>query len=112
MFEIPELNHHLLEGLKNPEGNKEYLQFVFFESDLYFDRVQKRQKITQDIVDKHGIGLSRFKSTAKSALQQAFETLSFTSYAAFYLSVLNQVDPGPNPWVDYLKEELGQPLGK
>jgi hypothetical protein len=106
LFEIPELNHHLLEGLAFPETNKQTLAFLFFLSDLYYSRISRRHQITMDIIQKQGIPALSFKPTAATHLTQAFETLAFTSYVALYLSILNQVDPGPNPWVDLLKNEL------
>lgn len=106
MHEIPELNHHLLEGLKYPESNQTYLNFFFLESNLYFDRNQKRHAITKDIIKNQGISTHSFKPKSQSKLTQAFETLSFTSYVTLYLSILNKVDPGPNPWVDHLKNQL------
>ncbi len=36
LFDIPELNHHLMEGLKNPSRIREFFKFVFFESELFF----------------------------------------------------------------------------
>lgn len=106
LFEIPELNHHLLEGLAHPESNKQTLNFLFFESNLYHERNQKRHAITQDVIRQQKITTTSFKPTSESQLTQAFETLAFTSYTALYLSILNSVDPGPNPWVDYLKNKL------
>jgi glucose/mannose-6-phosphate isomerase len=106
IHEIPEMDHHLLEGLAHPKSNKDDFAFVFFESDLYFDRNQRRHKITAEIIDKQGINVHSFKPEASTKLTQAFETLAFTSYVALYLSILNGVDPGPNPWVDYLKDQL------
>ena len=38
---IPELNHHLMEGLKHPETIHENGLFVFFLSDLYSDAIKR-----------------------------------------------------------------------
>lgn len=108
LFSIPELNHHLMEGLAHPKNNRNLLQFVFFESDRYHPRNQKRYPITEDVVKKQGMGVSSFKPKSETRITQAFETIAFTSFAALYLSILNRVDPGPNPWVDYLKRNLGK----
>lgn len=108
LFKIPELNHHLLEGLAHPRQNKRILQFVFFESNLYHERNQKRYTITKQVVTKQGIGITSFKPQSPTKISQAFETIAFGSFTSLYLSILNQVDPGPNPWVDFLKEKLGK----
>jgi glucose/mannose-6-phosphate isomerase len=106
LFKIPELNHHLLEGLAHPKENKNILQFVFFESDLYHQRNQKRYAITQEVVAKQEIGSAVFKPQSETRLTQAFETIACTSFASLYLSLINKVDPGPNPWVDFFKKKL------
>jgi len=106
MFKIPELNHHLLEGLAHPQEFSSQAIFVFFESLLYHPQNQTRYLVTSEIVAKQGFELFSFKPQSPDPLSQAFETLAFTSYVAIYLSFLNQVDPGPNPWVDELKSRL------
>ncbi|MFH0979462.1 MAG: SIS domain-containing protein, partial [Candidatus Roizmanbacteria bacterium] len=50
---IPELNHHLMEGLKYPDRLKEILTFVFFFSKLYSPKIQKRFSITKEVVEKN-----------------------------------------------------------
>lgn len=106
LFHIPELNHHMLEGLEHPEENKDILQFVFIESHLYHARNQYRYNITRDIIAKQGIQETSFSPVSNTKITQAYETVAFTSYVGLYLSMLHQIDPGPNPWVDYLKNEL------
>ena len=54
-LQIPELNHHLMEGLKHPESNSKDILFVFAFSKHYSDRVQKRFELTKQVVEKNGI---------------------------------------------------------
>lgn len=109
---IPELNHHLMEGLKHPSSNKDSVFFMFASSSLYKDRVKKRFKITQDVVNKNEIDSFTYKATAQDELSQAFELMQFGAYSNFYLCMLYDQNPAPIPWVDYFKTSLGQPLGK
>jgi len=111
-FTIPELNHHLMEGLKHPDTNSNNLFALFFESDLCSERIQKRFEITKDVLTKNNIDNYSFKASSKDKLSQAFEIIQFGAYVNFYLSMLYDQDPAPIPWVDYFKEKLGQPLGK
>jgi glucose/mannose-6-phosphate isomerase len=111
-FQIPELNHHLMEGLKHPKTNPEHLFFVFANSSLYPDRVQKRMAITRDVVSKNNVENYEYRATSKSKLTQAFELIQFGGFVNLYLSVLYGQNPAPIPWVDYFKKKLGQPLGK
>lgn len=106
-FVLPELNHHLLEGLGNPAAAKQ-LHFVFVESALYHPRVQKRYEITKQVLDKQGISYETFLPAAATPLQQAYEVLQWGSYASFYLAESHQIDPSPIPWVDYFKHALAK----
>ncbi|NCF75335.1 MAG: SIS domain-containing protein [Xanthomonadaceae bacterium] len=106
-MEIPEIDHHLLEGLKNPKTNSKNLMFLFFNSNLYYKRNQLRYKITQKIIKQHKINFLEYKMESKTKLSQSLEFLVLGSYASFYLAMLNNLDPSPNPYVDYLKKQMG-----
>lgn len=103
-FLIPELNHHLLEGLSFPKDGKNF--FLFIESDLYNDRVQKRFYVTKEILQKNNIPFATYKCEEKDALQQMAEVLVLGSYLSFYTAMLEGIDPTAIPVVDYLKAAL------
>lgn len=105
-FVIPELNHHLMEGLKFPDINQGVLKFIFVESNLYDSRNTKRMMLTKDVVKKNGIPIDTMKLEGASQLMQTMELISFGSFVTFYLADLNRVDPGEVPWVDYFKSQL------
>lgn len=111
-FQIPELNHHLMEGLSHPEVNKTGLFTIFVNSSLYPERIQKRFSLTKDVVEKQDVETYEFKSKGGSKLARAFEFIQFGAFVNLYLSILYKQNPGPVPWVDYFKTRLGQPLGK
>lgn len=106
LFDLPELNHHLMEGLRNPALAKSFLHFLFLESDLYASEVRKRYFLTRDVVGKNEVASSEFKLTSPKKLDQIFEMLVLGSFVAFYLSMLYEQDPAPIPWVDYFKEKM------
>jgi glucose/mannose-6-phosphate isomerase len=101
---IPELNHHLLEGLKNPENKN--LHVLFICSDLYSEKTTKRIELTKDVVSKNGIPYSEYKAEGDTTLSQVLNTLSFGGYLTLYLGLLYGQDPSLIPWVDYFKEKL------
>lgn len=111
-YRIPELNHHLMEGLKHPNSNPEYLLAVFATSSLYPTRIKQRLTITQDVVKRNKVNLYSYEVMSKNKLSQAFELIQFGAYTNFYLAMLYGQNPAPIPWVDYFKTKLGQPLGK
>ena len=45
-FALPELNHHLMEGLGFPSSNKSNLVSLFINSGLYDKRLQLRFELT------------------------------------------------------------------
>jgi glucose/mannose-6-phosphate isomerase len=106
-FEISELNHHLMEGLKYPAKSKELLRFLFFESKNYYERIEKRYAITQDVVRQNGFSFDIYKTESETKLEEVFEILILGSYISFYISSLHGIDPSPIPWVDYFKEKMG-----
>lgn len=105
-FDIPELNHHLMEGLKNPSEVTSKLLFVFFESTLYHDRVQKRYPLTREVVEKNNIQTYTVPLVGSNPLEQVFELIQLGSYTQAILGKLYNEDPIAIPWVDYFKTKL------
>ena len=103
---IPEINHHLLEGLQLPSSNESNLFFLTIQSDLYQEENQKRLQLTEEVIDKNQIEYLQHKLKSSTQLTQAFELLMLSSYTSFYLAMLNNLDPNLIPWVDWFKEEL------
>jgi glucose/mannose-6-phosphate isomerase len=105
-FLIPELNHHLMEGMLYPENNKNNLGFVLLESSLYDNRVQKRFDITKKILEKNEIKYWSYVAQEKDKLGQACEILVLGSYISYYGALLEGIDPTAIPFVDFFKEQL------
>lgn len=105
LFDVPELNHHLMEGLAHPEADKKLL-FVLFSSSLYQERVQKRFDITKEVVEKNNIEVFEYNCKSETKFQQVLEVLAFGSFAQLYLAELYGSDPISVPWVDYFKQKL------
>lgn len=105
-FLIPELNHHLLEGLRFPAGNRGNLSFVLVESALYDTRIRKRFVVTKEILAKNKISFVSYVCEEKSRLEQAAETLVLSSYLSYYSALLAGIDPTAIPVVDYFKAAL------
>jgi glucose/mannose-6-phosphate isomerase len=111
-YTIPELNHHLLEGMGHPTPEYAKLFGFFANSSLYSEKIAKRFAITEEVCKKQNIEVYEFKAKALTKIAQAFELIQLGAYMDFYLSMLYEINPAPIPWVDFFKERLGQPLGK
>lgn len=105
-FLLPELNHHLMEGLSHPQTNPQNLAFHFIASKLYHPRVQKRLEITKEVVKENKIAFLEYPCRLQDKLGQALETIFYGGYTSFYLAELYGVDPTRIPWVDYFKNKL------
>lgn len=108
-YELPELNHHLLEGLQFPEAAKA-IQFICIESNFYHAKNQKRYAVTKEVLTRNAIPFSEFIATARTPLLQTFEVLQWGSYLSFYLAMEHTIDPSPIPWVDFFKNALKRPI--
>ncbi len=111
-FEIPELNHHLMEGLQLPDANRAALGFLFIESSLYGTRLGARYAVTREVVARQGVPEKSFLPDGGSPLFESLDTLIFGSYLAFYLALRNKQDPAKIPWVDLFKARLAASDGE
>lgn len=103
---IPELNHHLMEGLKHPDAKRKIDIFLFLYSSLYSKEIQKRFKITKEVIEKNKIETLWYESRGSNKIEQVFDVLNFGLYFTFYLSFLYQENPLIVPWVNYFKKRL------
>ncbi|MCA9386349.1 hypothetical protein KC717_06925, partial [Candidatus Dojkabacteria bacterium] len=106
-FELPDVNHHQLEGMQFPESNPKTLLYVLVESNLYHERNQERYAILKNLLDDLGIEHISLKPESKDTISQALEVIQFSGYVTYYLGLLNGVEPAPNPFVDEFKRQLG-----
>lgn len=108
LFDIPELNHHLLEGLKHPARAREIFKFIFVLSDSYSPKVKKRYPLTREVVEKNGYECLDYSLKSDSRISQVYEMLIFGSFVSYYLAKDYGIDPTEIPWVDYFKEKLAK----
>ena len=105
-FDLPEANHHLLEGLAFPKSNLHNLAFLFLESPHYHPEVLRRYPITAEVVAKHHLPVFHLQTQGASPLQEVMDTIQSGAYLAYYLSQEYGIDPGPIPWVNWFKDQL------
>lgn len=103
---IPELNHHLMEGLLHPK--ERILKFLFLKSSLYNSAIQKRVVLTREVIAKNNIDTVEVDILGDTAFAQTLYALSFGGYLTFYLAIIYNQDPSVIPWVDYFKDKLSK----
>lgn len=107
-WHLPEFNHHYLEALSFPKLAKETTSFIFFNSALYHERVQKRVLLTKNLVEQKGYEAQIYLATSSTKLEQVFEVIQFGEFVAAYLPILYGIDPSSIPNVDWFKAEMNK----
>ncbi len=105
-FSVPDMNHHFLDGLIYPSSLRDSVKFIILNSDLYPQVIQKRIKLTQEILAQQKYQVTIIKPESEKAVEQVLESLVFFLFFSYYLSIANGVNPVSNPWVDYFKKHL------
>lgn len=100
---IPDLNHHFLDGLIFPEKLRDDISFIILNSGLYPQIIHRRIDLIKEILLKQKYKVTVIKPESITPIEQAVESLVFFTLLSYYLSMVNRVDPGATPWVDYLK---------
>ncbi|MDQ5952464.1 MAG: hypothetical protein QG626_592 [Patescibacteria group bacterium] len=107
-FQLPELNHHLLEGLTHPKEFAKNTVAVMLRSDLYHPRTQKRYDITADIFERQHLSVVEYRTAGKTRLDEVGEVLQFGSYVAWYLAMENKAVTTDIKFVNELKSRMAK----
>jgi len=105
-FVLPELNHHLLEGLFLPKSNRRNLAFIFLQSDNYSKKIQTRITLTEKILKKNGIKFTKINIFGANKLAEAVCAITWSGFLSFYSAIEARFDPTAIPYVDFLKKNL------
>jgi len=108
-YDFPEVNHVLIEATQTPSLVKNN-RYLFFESNFNHQRVTLRYSVTKKVLDEQGLSYKSYRLKGTTKLTQSLELPHYCAWTAFYLSMLDGVDPGPEPWILKLKGELSQPV--
>lgn len=105
-FILPEMNHHLLEGLSRPKSLPLSSLFLLINSKFYSEKIQKRLKLTEEVLNKNNIPVKKLDLNGENKLEQSMELMQTGNFLSFYLAILNGKNPAEIPWVNYFKEKL------
>jgi glucose/mannose-6-phosphate isomerase len=104
---LPDLHHHLLEGLRDRRVAKLMTGVVINDPD-YYPRNQHRVWATTELLKRFGARPVTVKLKSPSRLGKMVELLAFGGYVSWYLSVLENIDPAPVPIVEEVKTWLAK----
>ncbi len=101
---VPDLNHHLMEGLQFPKEAR--LKFLVLNSPNYSEKIKQRMELTVDVVRQNNREVEVFMTSGQTFYDDFLEVLTYGSFVTLYLGLRYDQNPAINPWVDYFKEKL------
>lgn len=103
---LPDLNHHLMEGLQFPKDSP--LHFIILSSRNFSEKIEKRIELTIDVIKQNNHEVYEFKTSGQTIYDDFLEVLVYGSFLTLYLGLSYGQNPAINPWVDYFKNKLAQ----
>jgi glucose/mannose-6-phosphate isomerase len=103
-----ELNHNEIVGWERAGELGKHFTAIFLRDKEEPTEIQSRIEITEELVERAGVGLLEVQAQGKSRLARMLSTVVIGDFTSVYLSVLRGVDPTPVKTINYLKETLKQ----
>lgn len=103
---IPDLNHHLMEGLQFPSDQNTV--FLTLNSPIYSPKNKKRTELTLEVFKQNGRENIEYMTSGQTVYDDFLETLLYGSYLTLYLAFRLDQDPSVNPFVDWFKLHLSE----
>jgi glucose/mannose-6-phosphate isomerase len=101
---VPDLNHHLMEGLQFPKGAK--LHFILIDSPNYSPKIKKRMQLTKEVISQNKQELHEVMTNGITIYDDFLEILMYGCYLTLFLALHYDQNPAVNPWVDWFKDKL------
>ena len=106
---FPELNHNEMVGFERISSFQPpiFRPYVLILRDLAdHPRIQKRMKLTADILRKKKVAVDFIEINGKDNLSKVFSTLLLSDWASYYLALNYKVDPSPVKTVEDFKQRM------
>ncbi|MDK2981962.1 MAG: glucose/mannose-6-phosphate isomerase [Chloroflexota bacterium] len=103
---LPEADHNTLAGLVNPEELLYKTYALFLNSERYYERIQKRFKLTADEFMVSGVCVDPVACSGGSKLAEIWTAILLGDYVSFYLAMAYEVDPTPVDALNRLKAAM------
>jgi len=103
---FPELNHNETAGFTNLKKEGIPTTVIILRNKQDNPRIQKRIKITADIINQKGGNVITIKMVEGNLLTQIFGTIYYGDFISYYLALEYKTDPSPVEIVEYLKKRL------
>lgn len=100
---FPELNHNEMVGWTNPSGP---FHFLFLEDADDLTQVQKRMKLTSELLKQKGLPVDFIKLSGDNALEKLFSGIALGDWLSYHLALFYGIDPTPVEMVEEFKKRL------
>lgn len=107
-YEIPNMNHHFLDGLLHPRQLKDDFIFVYVMSKHYSADIRSRFEITRELTKKAGMLDVSITLGGNGRLNELLELITIGSVISYNIAGFHKADPTTNEMVDYLKSQLAK----
>lgn len=104
-FALPELNHHLLEGMRFPAAVRSAAAVTL--QGAGDEPLARRFELTAEVLRRNRIPTYPLKPFGRTPLAQAYGYLAQSGLLSYYLALLHRIDPSGIPWVNFFKKSLG-----
>ncbi len=100
---FPELNHNEMVGWTNAFGS---FHFLFLQDSDDLPRIQKRMKLTAELLKQKGLSVDFVKLVGETALEKLFWGITFGAWISYHLALFYGIDPTPVDIVEEFKKKL------
>jgi glucose/mannose-6-phosphate isomerase len=105
---FPELNHNEIVGFEVPQEMLPGLVYIILRDTNDNDRINKRIKVTKDIIKDKINTIIEVNSQGESFLARFYSLTYIGDYASVYLAMEYGINPTPVHTIDHLKAELAK----
>lgn len=104
---LPEIDHTLIDGLGAPAA-REALHVVALDAPFLHPRNRQRIPLTTEELERAGVSHECVQAGGEDPLAAMLRAAYLGDWVAYYLAMLNGVDPQPNPTIARIKDALGR----
>lgn len=105
---LPEMNHNEIVGWESIVHLTGRLSVIILKDTEDNDRVKKRMRIIEELVQDQAASIHTLETRGKSRLARTFSLIQLADWTSFYLAMLNEIDPTPIAKIDLLKSKLAE----
>ena len=104
--EIPEVLHNSVEAYCSPSLSPHQMMGLLLQPSVSDGNHTRHHRVVSDLLKRNNIPHRILSGSDDEPLTQLLGMLLLGDYASYYLALLNEVDPSPNPSITLAKELL------